>query len=404
MSPKKILILGAGPFQLPAIEKAIAMGLHVITMDYKPDNVGHHIAHQTVNCSTTNREGALQAAHALDIDGVCTFSSDVAIPTVAFICEKRRLPGPSLKAAETMARKHRFRRFLQDENLPHPRFVTGDAFEDVVEAMADLTPPLMVKPVDTSGSRGVSRLDFFEPQMAQQAFSIARSYSPSDTVCVEEFLEGREVGGDGMLQDGRFAFLSITHKYLDGFVVTGHRLPNSLSSEEEAKVRQCLEKACGALGYTNGPLNFDVMLGPEKTTILEMSARNGGNGIPAVIERSTGVDVEKATLLMALGEKPLLEKRPEQRGAGSSVFGVQKEAIFRGGASLKKVQGQLPELFALHYALKPGERVQPFIHNGNMLGYGLFDCEDDSDYNRICRDLVQALDLRLENPAEKEEG
>lgn len=393
---KRLMILGAGPFQMPAIRKAAEMGCYVITVDNQPESVGHRYSHRYVNCSTLDAEGVLSAARELGIDGICTFSSDVAIPTVARVCDEMGLPGPSPVAAETMATKHRFRRFLTEARLACPAFLSGNRFEDIFRALHRLRPPLIVKPVDTSGSRGITRLDRPERAAAEQAFLKAQGYSRSATVCVEEFVAGTEVGGDAILLDGRVAFVAITHKHLNGFVVTGHNLPTNIPHEAQARVMRSLEEVCAALGYRSGPINFDAIVTPESVTLLEMSARNGGNGIPAVIERATGVDVEKASICLALGGPTALpEAAVIRQGAGSFVFGSPRGGILEHIADPGELKRRLPQVFDIHYARRPGDRVEPFEHNGNLIGFALFDCRDASDYHRMTERIIDSLDIAI---------
>lgn len=393
-SNKRLMILGAGPFQVPAIRKAADMGCHVVTVDYLPDNVGHQFGHQYVNCSTIDKEGVLRAARDLRIDGICTFGSDVAVPTVAYVCEKLRLPGSSRFVAETMATKHRFRRFLLEAGLDCPAFVSGDSVESLADGLQHLRPPIVVKPVDASGSRGISRLDRIDLPACRAAVLKAQGYSRSKTVCVEEFVAGTEVGGDAILLDGHVAFIAITHKHLCGFVVTGHSLPTNISASDQVRVVQQIEAVCGAIGYRTGPLNFDAIVSPDTVTLLEMSARNGGNGIPAVIERATGVDVERATIQCALGTTPALPDRAEvARGAGSFVFGSLTGGTLAHLCTPAELRARVSEVFEVHHARKVGDQVEPFEHNGNLIGYALFDCRDAADYERITGEISGALGI-----------
>lgn len=392
---KRLLVLGAGPFQLGGICKAKELGHEVITLDYLPENIGHKYSDDCVICSTTDREGVLKAAMELSVDGICTFSSDVAIPTVGYVCETLCLPGVSAKVAETMAAKDRFRAFLAKVGLNHPRFTSGTMLDDILSNIDRLRPPVLFKPIDTSGSRGVIRVDNFTEDTLEHAFNYARSFSRSGCVCVEEFLNGVEVGGDGVLIDGRLAFVSITHKHLNGYVVTGHSLPTNINETEQVHVVKQLEDCCRALGYNNGPLNFDVIVGVDRVTVLEMSARNGGNGLPAVIQRSTGVDVEQAAINMALGMKPDLTVHGPSRGSGSLVFGHPEAGVLRHISSRNSIMAEVPEVYDLYLTVEPGGLVSTFEHNGNMLGYVLFDCTDPKAYNNIIQRILDTLSIEV---------
>jgi len=391
---KKILILGAGVFQLPGIRTAVDLGCHVITVDYLPGNIGHKFSHQNFNCSTTDKQGVLQIAEKLSVDGICTFSSDVASPTVGYVCDKLGLPGVTCHAANIMTNKHLFRAFMNENNLSSVKFVFGKNFEKIENNIQGLSFPIIFKPVDTSGSRGITKLNTYNFHSAQNAFKRAQDFSRSGIVCVEEFINGIEVGGDGFLIDGHFAFVAITQKYLDGFIVTGHRLPGSISEIDKQRVVLALEVCCQSLGYLNGPLNFDVFVEKDRVTIIEISARNGGNGIPSIIEHAFGVDVEAATLKYTLGEKLDIPKNIELSiGNASFVFGSHKSGLLKKITDLTHLSKKIPQVYDLQLAKKPGDFVETFDHNGNLIGYVLFDCEDNEEYLKITNRVKQELNL-----------
>jgi biotin carboxylase len=213
---------------------------------------------------------------------------------------------------------------------------------------------------------------------------------------VEEFVSGTEVGGDAIIIDCRVAFIAITHKHLRGFVVTGHSLPTNIPAEAQSRVIQHIEAVCTALGYRHGALNFDAISSENSVTILEMSPRNGGNGLPAVIDRATGVDVEEAAIRLALGEIPDFPYHVGvKRSAGSFVFGSQAGGKLRRIRSPEELQRQVPEVFDVHYVCRPGDTVAPFEHNGNLIGYVLFDCLDAVDYERMTEKISDSLDISV---------
>jgi hypothetical protein len=128
-----------------------------------------------------------------------------------------------------------------------------------------------------------------------------------------------------------------------------------------------------------------------------MSPRNGGNGIPSIIHRATGVDLEVATLKLAMGELVTFPTQINSRqGAASFVFGSYDAGILRNIATQEQVKQQIPEVFALQLAITPGERVSPLEHNGNMIGYTLFDCPNPQDYDRITQEMMQALQIKVD--------
>jgi biotin carboxylase len=394
---KNILILGAGIFQLPGIRKACELGFHVITLDNLPNNPGHKLSHQNFNCSTTNLNGVLQIAEKLQIDAICTFSSDVAIPTVGYVCDELGLKGISYHVANTMTNKHLFRTFMQERDLASLGFVFGKDFKTVYKKIKELSLPIMFKPVDSSGSRGLTKLSTYESRATNLAFEKAKDFSRSGVVCIEEFMDGKEVGGDGFLIDGHLEFITITHKYMNNFVVTGHRLPGSIKAEYKQSVITALEQCCQNLGYRNGPLNFDVIVGKNQVGIIEISARNGGNGIPSIIKHAVGLDVELATLKYVLGEKLdfFLQKTHIVHGCGSLVFGSPFPGVMKNISNFKALRRKVPQVVDLQLAKKCGDVVDTFNHNGNLIGYVLFECSDHKEYIKNSKKIMQTLNMKI---------
>ena len=394
---KKLMILGAGANQLPAIQKAKDLKLFVITADYLPENIGHRFSDISVDCSTVDRDGILAAAKDLEINGIVTIASDVATATVAFVADVLGLPGYSLHTAEIMSNKARFRRTQEEYGLTRPHFVAGCDFAEIKGRVALLSPPLVFKPVDSSGSRGITRVDTVAAAACAEAFEFAREFSRSGMVCVEEFVEGMEVGGDGFLLDGSLRFAAITHKHKQGYVVTGHGLPTNLPETDQERVLDELEANCRAVGYTAGPLNFDVMVSSDAVTVLEMSPRLGGNGIPEIIERGTATDLIAATLRFALGEPfELPPSGTVTNPCGSWVFGSERAGRLEQIASETEIMASISQVFKHVTLYDIGEEIPAFDHNGNSLGYTLFDCPPTSTYQDIIGQLQKTLNLRVE--------
>jgi hypothetical protein len=166
---------------------------------------------------------------------------------------------------------------------------------------------------------------------------------------------------------------------------------------DQARVITHIETICKALGYDTGPLNFDVIVEENSVTMLEMSTRNGGNGIPAVIERATGVDVEQAAILLSLGENPGLPDSSEvKKFVGSFVFGSSERGSLKNITPPDKLMHEIPEIYDVFYEKKHGDYIEPFEHNGNFIGFVLFDFNATIGYDNLCRNINGALNLIIE--------
>lgn len=396
MSKKiKVMILGAGIFQLSAIKKAREYGLHVITLDNIPSNIGHKYSNEQVDCSTADCDRVYDAAKRLKIDGICTFGSDVALPSVACVSEKLGLLGPDLEVVETLIYKHRFREYLRKIGLQCPRFAYGKCSEDVASQVGDFVCPVFVKPTDASGSRGVVRLESYNPKELVVVLNSALVYSKNGIVIVEEYIDGIEVGGDCFLRDGKVAFVAVTNKSKNGFIVTGHSLPSTLSRRQLISIEDVIGCCCKKLNYRNGPMNFDMIVNGDNVWVLELSPRNGGNGIANVIKRAFGVDVEMATIMACLGLEYTLVGF-QGRGSGSFIFGSEASGVLKKINGKDDVLDRVPEVYDIMINVKAGDRVRQFQHGGDALGCALFDCADLIKYKKICAKIKSTLSIEVE--------
>ena len=390
------MVLGAGLFQLPGIKRAMELGYRVITVDCLPDNIGHGYSDEKIICSTVDHEGILKIAKEAKIDGLITFCSDVAAFSVAYASEKLGLKGPDPQATKIMTRKDAFREFQKSAGLNGPDFVAARSFQEIGEFLKIHDRSLVFKPVDNSGSRGITVVSRGAPEEVRRAFDHAFSSSRAGVVCVEESVDGVEVGGDGFILDGKLRYQVITHKYKNGVVTTGHSLPDNLSGLERQSVLAEIEKGCKKLGYNNGPVNFDVAVYPGGATILEFGPRNGGNGIAEIMSYGKDLKILDIGIQFAMGEPLGTEPSGNVcRGCGSFVFGSQQNGILKSIATSEEVLSRVPEAMECVLIKKAGDRIEKFAHGGALIGYAVFKCPVPSDYAKITEKIERALHLEI---------
>ncbi len=401
----RLLVLGAGLFQVTGIRKARALGYHVITVDYLPDNIGHTFADESADCSTTDCAGILAVARERRADGIITFCSDVAIPAVAHTAETMGWPGVSRDAAHIMTDKAAFRRFQRDQGLACPRVYPCGTREETAGLDLPDAARLVCKPVDSSGSRGITVVDATNAHQLDRAIAHAAAFSRSGRVCIEEYIDGTEVGGDGFMVQGRLAFSVLTHKHKRGVVVTGHSLPTNVPEADACAVRAEIERCCRLLGYHDGPLNFDVMVHPGGPTILEMSPRHGGNGITELLRVGTGVDILATAVHHAMG-RPIATGFPaaEPQACGSLVLGSAGAGVIARIATADEIRQRVPEVVECVVAKRPGEANEAFVHGGAALGYAVFTCPRPHDYQPVADRVMQALQLEVTPQKEQSDG
>lgn len=368
---KKILFLGAAPTQMPPLHYAREQGHYVITCDYLPDNPGHKLADEWHNVSTTDKDAILALAQKLKIDGIVAYASDPAAPTAAFVAEKMGLPGNPYQSVLTLARKDLFRAFLKEHGFNVPR---SQSFYDREQARAWLTEigvPAFIKPVDSSGSKGVTKL--LEMNKFNEAFDHALHYSRGKMVVVEQqIVRSRyQVAGDGFIVDGKLVFRSWADEHFDklcnGLVPIGQTFPTSHPKEWLEIAHTETQRLLTLLGMKTGALNFDFVFDEQgRFYFLELGPRNGGCLIPEVIRYGTQIDLIKGTVDAALG-LPCegLSMQPTQGYWSSYMVHALEDGIYKELWLSDRIK---PKIIEQDIYTKPGDKVNKYLGSNDTLG------------------------------------
>jgi len=304
---QKILMLGGSPFQVPAIKKAVEMGYHVITCDYLPDNPGHAFSHEYHNVSTTDKDAILSLAQRLRVDGIVCYASDPAATTAAYVCEQMGFPTNPYRSVEILSTKDKFRDFLLKNNFHTPKAKGYSDAREAIQEIGNFNVPVIIKPVDSSGSKGVTK---FEGRgNLQQHIDYALSFSRAKRVIIEEFVEqnGYQVAGDGFSVNGELVFRCFANDHFDSrsdnpFVPVGASWPYIKPRAIHDAIHQEIQRLFTVLEMKTGASNFDVRIDDNNNVFLmEVGPRNGGNLIPQVIHYATGVDLVEYTIKAAMG-------------------------------------------------------------------------------------------------------
>ncbi|MGV3523047.1 MAG: ATP-grasp domain-containing protein [Candidatus Sericytochromatia bacterium] len=315
----RLLCLGAAASQVPIIRRARDAGHEVLTTDYLPDNPGHRLAHRAYGVSTTDRAGVLALARAQQIDGIVAFASEPAAPTAAYVSEKLGLPGNPFASVLNLSHKGRFRRLLQQAGLPSPRFATAQRLEAACALLAKRVEEgpssWLIKPVDASGSKGVSRWEVpAEAALAsaclthgKQSLQAAFAASLSGEIILEEALYtlGPQIHGEALVHNGQVVLCSLGDEYFSPFqplVPFATILPSlAHSGEVLTACAELVQQIVTASGYRNGGMNVEIRRGPDTLYAVELSPRSGGSFMTRLAQLATGWDLVQANLEMALG-------------------------------------------------------------------------------------------------------
>ncbi len=392
---KRLLMLGGADIQVSAIKKAKEKGIYVITCDYLPDNPGHQFADEYHNISTTDKEAILEAASHLKIDGILAYASDPAALTAAYVAEKLNLPTNPYSVVEIMSRKDLFRDFLRQHEFNTPESKSFKGYDEAFEYLQTLGKKAIIKPVDSSGSKGVFTIEVGEP--FDKEFQKALSFSRAGLVIVEEFInkKGFQIGGDGFAVDGKLVFRCFGDIH---FSKTNPLLPCSVSVptlHEKTiveKVHEEVQKLLTAIGFRDGAMNFDIVVDEnDEVYILEIGPRNGGNMIPELTEYCTGVDMKEYSIRSCLGlDCSDLKMTYEKKYFSHYVIHSQKDG---GVKSVSKSELLKKCILYEHYNFKIGDTVKRFESSANRLGIMLLKYENEKEMLDIINNMTSQLVL-----------
>lgn len=308
---KKILLLGGSAQQIVAIETAKRLGYYTVLCDYLTDNPGQYHADKFYLVSTTDKNAVLEVAKNEKVDGVLAYASDPAAPTAAYVAEKLGLSGSPYDSVEILCNKDRFRKFLADNGFCTPK---AKGYSNVQSALSDIrnnffNMPVIVKPVDSSGSKGVGRVDNFDE--ACEKLEYAMSFSRGKRIIVEEFVEkyGYQIAGDGLSVDGKLVFRYFANdhfnpKCVNPFVPISASFPYNMPKDVQDKIHSEIQRLLSLLGMRTSTYNFDMRIDKDfNVYLMEVAPRDGGNYIPDVIKYATGVDLVECSVKAATGEK-----------------------------------------------------------------------------------------------------
>lgn len=309
MAQKKLMLLGGIRYLLPAIDVAHRHGYHVITVDYIPDNIAHKYSDEYYNVSIMDKEAVLQLAKKLQIDGILSYAVDPGVVTAAYVAEQMGLPFTcSYETACILQDKAQFRQFLAENSFNVP---TAKGFSSIEEALKDVKIfhwPVIVKPVDSAGSKGVTKVD--NPSDLELAISHALEESHNGHFIIEDYLEldGHQSSADCFSINGELVYVDYSDQLFDikaanPYTPSIEIWPSSMPQYRQDELTRELQRLIALLGCSTGLYNVESRVCKNgKPYIMEVSPRAGGNRIAELQRIGTGVDLIEAEVLKAVGE------------------------------------------------------------------------------------------------------
>ena len=306
---KNLAIIGASYLQLPLIEKAKEMGYVTHVFAWATGDIGEKAADFFYPISIIEKEEILEKCREIGICGICSIASDIAVITVNFVSEKMGLSGNSIASSRKCTNKHLMRKAFESNGDPSPRSILVESNTNLENLEIDY--PIIVKPTDRSGSRGIYKL---ESNVAlKTAIDNALLESFEKKVLIEEFAEGQEYSVEYISYHGEHNFLALTQKFTTGaphFIETGHIEPALVCDETLERIKNIIPHALNTLEIKNGASHSEIKIDDKgNIKIIEIGARMGGDCIGSdLVHYSTGIDFVKMVIQVAVGEKPSFQK------------------------------------------------------------------------------------------------
>ena len=364
---KKLMIMGAGIYQVPLIKAAKEMGIYTIAVSIPGKYPGFAYADEVLHINTVDAEAVLKAAKERKIDGICTAGTDVAVMTIGRVNDALGLSGISYNAAKIACDKVLMKQCYEQNGVRTARYRQVYFNEDVNEKIEDLNYPLIVKIVDSSGSRGITRVD--RPSQLQAAIRNAQSFTRKDYYIVEEFIVGREFGAQAFVMDGKVQFILPHGDYIfhgSTGVPAGHFAPYTLTGEQLEDCCRTTEKALRAMKLDNCACNCDFIMRDGKTYVLEIGGRSGATCLAELVSIYYGYDYYRKIIEVALGHKPDFPTDQNVPNASKLLMSDTDGEII---ALANRNPKNDPNLYEVVFDYTVGDQVKKFHVGPNRIGH-----------------------------------
>lgn len=370
---KKLMLLGGIRYLLPVIKAAREQGYYVITADYIPDNIAHKFSDEYVNVSIINKEAVLKVAREKQIDGIMSFGVDPGVVSASYVQNQMGLPsfGP-FESVEILQNKDKFRAFLTEHGFNVPK---AKGYTNAADAMADASIwdyPIIVKPTDAAGSKGVTRVDNARQLKAAVDYSFDKSISGH--IIIEDFIEkaGCSSDTDSMSVDGKLVFTSFCAQRFDlnasnPYTPAAYSWPSTFTAEQETYLTSEIQRLITLLGLKTVVYNIETRIGTNgKPYIMELTPRGGGNRLCEMLRYATGVDMITAITRAMVGDpiEPITQK-PYNGHWAEIILHADQDGVF----DHLEISKDLPaEVVEEDLWVKQGDKVESFEGANNAIG------------------------------------
>jgi len=384
---KKLMLLGGSRYIIPVIRKAHELGIYVITCDYLPDNIAHKYSDEYINVSIVDMDAVLKVATDAQIDGIMSFAADPGVVTAAYVAEKMNLPFcGSYKSVSILQNKGKFRQFLKQNGFNVPEHGSYSTIDEAMNDISKFTFPVIVKPVDSAGSKGVTRVNSVNE--LEIAVEYALNYTLSGDFIIEEFIEkhGFSSDSDGFSDNGKFTYVSFSDQYFDDtaknpYTPAAYCWPPTMNVKMQEHLRGELQRLADLLNLKTSIYNIETRVGTNgKSYIMEVSPRGGGNRLSEMLEIVSGTDIISTAIKAAVGLEYDALSQPVYKGYLSEIIlHSQRSGNFVRLDIADELKSAIKEI---DLWVKKGDTIEEFGGANNTIGtlVAIFDSKHEQEY------------------------
>ena len=388
---KRLMLLGGIRYLLPVIKAAHEQGYYVITADYLPDNIAHKYSDEYVNVSIIDKEAVLKVAREKEIDGIMSFGVDPGVIAASYVQNQMGLPsfGP-FESVVILQNKDKFRAFLRDNGFNVPWAYGFDSVEDALLNRTKFTFPLIVKPTDSAGSKGCTRVD--DESTLKSALEYAMKYSIGGKIIVEEFIEKRGCSSDtdSYAEDGVLKFVSFSAQRFDDnainpYTPAAYSWPSTFTEDEEAYLTSEIQRLITLLNMKTAVFNIETRVGRNgKPYIMELTPRGGGNRLCEMLRYATGVDLITTITRAMVGDEPgEIKQKPYDGYWAEVILHAERSGVFQ---ELKIAPSLRSHVIEEDLWVNPGNSVRGFEGANDALGTLVLKFDnDDTIFNVVSK-------------------
>jgi len=370
---KKALVLGAGTYQVPLIRKSKERGFHTIVVSVAGNYPGFALADKPYFINTVDCDAIVRLAQEEMIDCVCTTGTDVAMQALGAVCDQLGLPGITEEAGILATNKREMKLKFDAGGVRTAHFREVDSLEQLRVAFDLLAKPVICKAVDTSGSRGIIKVNTVD--QLPEAFRYARGASQKNYILIEEYIQGVEFGAQAAVIEGELQFVMLHgdilhHGKTD--IPVGHYVPYSVPAHVEEDAKRQIKLAVKALGLSTCVINADFVLRGDQVYVLEIGARGGATCLPELVSTYYDMDYYGYILDLSLGLKPQMEFKPKFP-CGNLLIKSASAGTLEGF----EINGDHLDIVEVVHDYKPGDKVPAFQLGPDRLGHVVIRGADD---------------------------